>query len=61
MFQKMMDTVLQGIPGVCCYIDDIIGRSADEVTHLKLNLSQTYLQLLIDEASKAYLTINPHT
>ena len=22
MFQKLMDTVLQGIPGVICYIDD---------------------------------------
>ena len=29
-----MDKVLQGIPGVTCYIDDILIRSADEETHL---------------------------
>ena len=24
LFQSIMDQVLQGIPGVCCYIDDIL-------------------------------------
>lgn len=30
IFQKLMDTVLQGIPGVVCYIDDILISGADE-------------------------------
>ena len=34
MFQKVMDTVLQGIPGVACYIDDIIVTGATEKEHL---------------------------
>ena len=34
LFQKLMDTVLQGIPGVICYIDDILLSSADESTHM---------------------------
>ena len=34
MFQKMMDTVLQGISGVICYIDDILVSSKDEASHL---------------------------
>ena len=35
MFQKLMDVVLQGIPGVICYIDDILVSSKDEESHLK--------------------------
>ena len=31
-----MDTVLQGIPGVACYIDDILVSSADEESHLQI-------------------------
>lgn len=34
IFQKMMDTVLQGITGVACYIDDILVSSTDEANHL---------------------------
>ena len=30
-----MDTVLRGIPGVICYIDDILISSLYEVSHLK--------------------------
>ena len=30
-----MNTVLQGIPGVMCYIDDILISSPDEASHLK--------------------------
>ena len=33
-FQKLMDTVLQGIAGVTCYIDDILVSSTDEENHL---------------------------
>ena len=35
VFQKMMDTVLQGIPGVICYIDDILVSGKDEASHLE--------------------------
>ena len=35
IFQKLMDTVLQGIAGVTCYIDDILVSSTDEESHLR--------------------------
>ena len=35
IFQKLMDTVLQGITGVTCYIDDILVSSTDEEGHLR--------------------------
>ena len=31
-----MDTVLQGIPGVACYIDDILVSSTDEESRLQI-------------------------
>ena len=34
LFQKLMDTVLQGIPGVICYIDDILISSPHETAHM---------------------------
>ena len=36
IFQRMMDTVLKGITGVSCYIDDILVTSADEESHLRV-------------------------
>ena len=36
-----MDTVLQGISGVACYIDDILVSSADEESHLQI-LEEVY-------------------
>jgi len=36
LFQKLMDTVLQGIPGVTCYIDDILVSGKDEKQHLQI-------------------------
>ena len=36
LFQKMMDTILQGIPGVICYIDDILISTKDEAGHLDI-------------------------
>ena len=30
LFQRLMDTMLQGIPGVTCYIDDILVSGKDE-------------------------------
>ena len=35
MFQKTMDTILQGIPQVCCYIDDILVTGKDDAEHLE--------------------------
>ena len=35
IFQKVMETLLQGIPGVMVYIDDILITSATEAEHLK--------------------------
>ena len=34
IFQKLMDSVLQGIHGVTCYIDDILVSSPDDESHL---------------------------
>ena len=34
MFQKTMDVILQGIPQVCCYIDDILVTGKDDALHL---------------------------
>ena len=44
IFQKLMDTVLQGIPGVVCYIDDILISGADEEAHLR-TLGQVFAHL----------------
>ena len=35
MFQNVMDQVLHGIPGVCCYIDDILITANFEAEHLQ--------------------------
>ena len=35
LFQRVMDTVLQGIPKVICYIDDILVTGDTEENHLK--------------------------
>ena len=34
MFQRTMDTILQGIPHTICYIDDILITGADTLEHL---------------------------
>ena len=39
VFQQTMDTVLQGLPGVVCYLDDIIVTGKDKAEHL-LNLER---------------------
>ena len=44
IFQKMMDTVLQGIPNVICYIDDILVTGADDAAHLR-NLAEVLQRL----------------
>ena len=44
LFQKLMDTVLQGIPHVICYIDDILVTGANNADHLR-NLASVLQQL----------------
>ena len=34
VFQQTMDIVLQGLPGVVCYLDDIIVTGKDKTEHL---------------------------
>ena len=34
MFQQVMDTILQGIPNVICYIDDILVTGSDDAANL---------------------------
>ena len=35
MFQKTIDTLLQGIPAVICYTDDILVTGTEEEEHLQ--------------------------
>ena len=35
IFQSIMDQILQGIPGVCCYIDDILITAPSDEEHLR--------------------------
>ena len=35
IFQRVMDNVLQGIPRVMCYIDDILVTGEDDESHLR--------------------------
>lgn len=44
IFQRTMDTVLQGIPYVICYIDDILVTGADDAAHLR-NLAKVFQSL----------------
>ena len=44
IFQKLMDKVLQGLPGVLCYIDDILVSGEDEDTHFRL-LEEVFARL----------------
>ena len=44
LFQKLMDTVLRGIPGVTCYIDDILISTKDEKQHWE-TLEQVFRRL----------------
>ena len=44
LFQKTMDMVLQGIPHMSCYLDDIIVTGANDKEHLS-NLQEVFNQL----------------
>ena len=41
IFQRAMETLLQGIPNVCVYLDDILVTSSSPATHLK-NLEHVF-------------------
>ena len=43
IFQKLMDTVLQGIPRVCCYIDDILITGESDEEHFA-NLKEVFFR-----------------
>ena len=51
MFQNVMDQVLHGIPGVCCYIDDILIAANSEAEHL--HRLETVLQRLESHGIRA--------
>ena len=51
-FQRLMSTILDGLPGVFCYLDDILLFDKDEQQHKKS--LETVFQIL----SKNGLTIN---
>ena len=36
LFQRVMDTMLQGIPGTLCYIDNILITAKDNEKHLRI-------------------------
>ena len=44
IFQRVMESVLQGIPGVCVYIDDILVTGHNEQEHLD-NLERVFKRL----------------
>ena len=44
LFQKMMDTLLQGIPHMSCFLDDIIVTGANDEEHLE-NLREVFKHL----------------
>ena len=44
IYQKTMDSILRGMPGVICYIDDIMITGKTEEEHLK-NLTAVLQEL----------------
>lgn len=52
-FQRLMDQVLRGLPGVFCYVDDILVASSDYNTHLN------DLRVVFDRLVRHGIRINP--
>ena len=44
IFQRVMDTILQGLSGVICYIDDILVTGSNDAEHLQ-NLERVLKRL----------------
>ena len=44
LFQKIMDTILQGVPNTICYLDDILVTGKNETEHLR-NLEEVLKRL----------------
>ena len=44
VFQQLMEKVLQGIPGVVCYIDNVLVTGKDDEEHLR-NLEEVLKRL----------------
>ena len=44
LFQRAMDQILSGLPGVQCYLDDLLITGPDEQSHLR-NLDATLQRL----------------
>ena len=44
LFQKTMDSILQGLPHVICYLDDILVTGADDAEHMR-NLEEVLSRL----------------
>ena len=45
LFQRVMESILNGIPGVVVYIDDILVTGATEEEHLAHQLEEAGLRL----------------
>ena len=52
-FQKRMDSLLHGLPGVLCHMDDILVFGKDKAEH------DVRLNAVLERLSKAHLTLNP--
>ena len=52
---------MNGLQGVGGILDDLIITGSNDETHFRnLDLSSTYQQVLLDEESRKYVTINMH-
>ena len=60
LFQRAMDTILQGLPGVVCYQDDILvtGKEIDEhLKNLERKTKRVWFAFAFDKVSKNQLNI----
>ena len=51
-FQKIMSTILAGIPGIAVYLDDIVVHAPDQATH------DAHLHRVFEALTKYHLTLN---
>ena len=56
LFQKAMDTILQGIPHVICYIDDILVSGGSYTQHLQ-SLEEVFLRLATRESLSSAVSV----